>query len=119
MKKAIPLASKILLVLAILTTGYYFFFLKPKADSAANEKLLSKHYSILLQNRLSYVELTKLDPKGGNFNLEKSNLVGTLQKTIKEGRDSLASEVKIPRGSRASYKTNKSDFRIPVLAGQD
>jgi len=38
------------------------------------------------QNRVSFVGLTRLDPKGGNFNLEKSNLVGTLQKTIKEGR---------------------------------
>lgn len=85
MKKAIPLASKILLVLAILITGYYFFFLKPKADSAANEKLLSKHYSILLQNRLSYVDLIKLDPKSPNTKLQKNDLLSKVESTQKEG----------------------------------
>lgn len=49
------------------------------------EMALSEHMDNLLQNRLSFVELTKLNSTSASFDLEKSNLVETLKSTNKEG----------------------------------
>ena len=101
MSSRIAFLVKILAVTLLLFGSYYLFFLRPKLELANSllqaEKTLGGQMFNLTQNRVAYVELTRLEPKGENFNLEKSNLVGTLQKTIKEGRDLLAGEVKIPK----------------------
>lgn len=100
MSSRIAFLVKILAITLLLFGGYYLFFLRPKLELTNSliqaEKTLGGQMFNLTQNRVAYLELTHLEPKGGNFNLEKSNLVGTLQKTIKEGRDSLAGGVKIP-----------------------
>lgn len=85
--------GKALLIFTLLLAGYYFFFLKPQLELpnklTKTEKVLSEHHTTLLQNRLAFVELTKLNPDSAVFNLEKSNLVGTLQKTNEEGLKAL------------------------------
>lgn len=81
--------KKTVFIFTLFLLGYYFFFLKPKLELSnkisRTENILSEQLSSLLQNRLSFVELTKLDPASASFDLEKSNLVGTLKSTNEKG----------------------------------
>lgn len=76
--------AKIVGFLAILLLGYYFFFLKPQQETAAKIKTLSKYHSNLVQNRIAYVELTRLDPKDPNAKSQKDNLLSIIASTQKE-----------------------------------
>jgi hypothetical protein len=91
---------KTLIFFILLLVGYYFLFLGPKLAFPSKllqaEERLAKHHFNLLQNRLSFVELTKLDTNSADFDLKKSNLVGTLQKTSKDGFKALENPPKLP-----------------------
>ena len=75
-------------------------FLKPKLELTnkflSAEKVLNQHAFNLTQNRLSFVQLTRLNPKSASFDFEKSDLVGTLQKTIKEGLEAFEAKRETP-----------------------
>ena len=77
--KGILIKSLIFLILLFL--GYYFFskFLIEK------EKNLALHYSNLVQNKVAYINLTKLDPKDPAFDTQKSDLIGIIKETNKNG----------------------------------
>ncbi len=73
---------KTLILVAAISGIYYFFFLKPSIKA---QKELAQNHANLVQNRLAYVELTRLDPKSASFDIEKSNLVAKLKETNKKG----------------------------------
>lgn len=79
--KLVSILIKTLIFLAVLSIGYYLFGLQAKSK----EVELSKRYFNLVQNRTVYVGLTKLNPKDINFDWNKSNLVGILRETNKNG----------------------------------
>ena len=84
---------KLAFTFLVLSISYYLFILAPKQklqqDLAQTKSLLVKHHAILLENRLAFVEITKLDPDSANFNLEKSSLVARLQETNRKGQEEL------------------------------
>jgi hypothetical protein len=92
---------KTFVLLILLLAGYYFLFLGPKLafpnKLLQTEERLAKHHSSLLQNRLSFVELTKLDPNSASFNLEKSSLVATVKETNEEGLNALKKQSELPK----------------------
>jgi hypothetical protein len=92
---------KTFIFLILLLAGYYFLFLGPKLAFPSKlhqvEERLAEHHFNLLQNRLSFVELTKLDPNSTSFNLEKSNLVATVKKTSEEGLNALEKQSELPK----------------------
>lgn len=79
--KPAGLVIKTLIFLIILSVGYYFL----SKSLIAKEKVLAAHYSNLIQNKVAYVNLAKLDPKSPSFDAEKSNLVGIIKETNKKG----------------------------------
>lgn len=92
--------TKTLALFAILSLGYYFLVISPQ-NSFSNkirqlESGLSTHHTNLLQNRLTFVELTKLDPDSASFNIEKSNLITSIQQTNEKGQQALKKIAKIP-----------------------
>lgn len=101
LSKFVPFASKTLLFFLLLVGGYYLLFLNPQIKYSRAlleaERVIGEHTAFnLLQNRIAFVELTKLDLQMGNFNFEKADLVSTLQKTGKDGLEQLEKGVKIP-----------------------
>ena len=97
MKIVINITIKILILTILFLTLYYFFIVKPKVllqkDIAQTRAVLSSNYTILVQNRLAYIELTRLNPSSANFQYQTANTIDVLQKTQKEGLD-LAKEKK-------------------------
>jgi hypothetical protein len=91
---------KTLIFFILLLAGYYFLFLGPKLAFPSKllqaEERLAQHHFKLLQNRLSFVELTRLDPNSAGFSLEKSNLVLIVNKTNEEGLNDLENPPKLP-----------------------
>lgn len=79
--KPAGLVIKTLTFLIILSVGYYFL----SKSLIAKEKVLATHYSNLVQNKMAYINLAKLDSKSPNFDAEKSNLVGIIKETNKKG----------------------------------
>lgn len=100
MSSRIAFILKTLFIASLLLAGYYLFFLKPKLELPnkllLTEKILSSHHSNLLQNRLSYVELTRIDPETPAVDLEKSNLMGIIKKTNQEGLEALNKKENLP-----------------------
>lgn len=80
--KHIAFGLKVVAILALVLAGYYFGYLKPHE---AKVKLMSVHYSNLVQNRSAYVSLAKLDPGSADFDIQKSNLVGIIKETNAKG----------------------------------
>ncbi len=81
MKPAVVISLKALFLFLLLIGGYYFF---SKAQ-IAKEKVLAIHYFNLVQNKISYLNLAKLDPKDASFDIQKSNLIGIIKETNKKG----------------------------------
>ncbi len=52
---------------------------------ASKEKNVSIHYANMVKNKLAYVNLAKLDSKSPGFDTEKTNLVGIIKETNKDG----------------------------------
>lgn len=85
-------AIKVLVILGTLSAGYYFGYLKPHQ---AKTKEISIHYSNLVQNRMAYINLSKLDRKRPDFDIQKSNLVDIVSQTNTKGLENpLAPEEK-------------------------
>ena len=82
MKKYVIFGIKVVAILALISVGYYFFYLKPHQNEV---KLASIHYSNLVQNRTAYINLAKLDPSDPSFEFQKSNLVGIIKETNAKG----------------------------------
>ncbi len=101
MKDILKPGAKILILLTLFLIGYYFFILGPRLaipeKAAQLEKEIGQHYFNLLQNRLAFVELTRLNPGSAAFNLEKSSLVETIQKTNQEGQEALKKAGELPK----------------------
>lgn len=76
------LAIKVLVILGTLSAGYYFGYLKPHQ---AKIKEISVHYLNLVQNRMAYINLAKLDRKRPDFDIQKSNLVDIIRQTNTKG----------------------------------
>lgn len=91
---------RVILLLAIFLAGYYFFFLAPKiALSNAyykTEKITIEHRANLLQNRLAFTGLARLDADSANVNGEKIDLLAILQKTNEEGLRLLDKKNELP-----------------------
>ncbi|KKQ37577.1 MAG: hypothetical protein US53_C0015G0004 [Candidatus Woesebacteria bacterium GW2011_GWA1_37_7] len=83
----------ILKVTILLGVFLFCYYLLLSRFNGAQEKLISaktqiqKNRSNLVQNRISYIELTRLDPNSGNFDFEKSDLITQIKKTNKDGLD--------------------------------
>lgn len=116
MRNYLLLLVKITIFVSLLFTSYYLFVLKPGLEFPnkllSAEKSLFLHHNNLLQNRLSYVELTRLEPNSANFSLEKSSLVSTFQKTNQEGIELVSREDRIPEIDK------ELDKRFPTLLSE-
>ncbi len=81
MKPVVVIFLKALFLFLLLIGGYYFF----SKVQIAKERVLTIHYSNLVQNKISYLNLAKLNPKDPSFDMQKSNLVGIIKETNKRG----------------------------------
>ena len=94
------IVKRTVLLLLLLSLGYVFLILRPKINLANKaleaEKIVAEHHSNLLQNRLAYVQLSKLDSESPSFDHEKSELIATIKKTNKEGLKNIEEEHEIP-----------------------
>jgi hypothetical protein len=92
--------KQILLSLLIISLVYFFFCLNPRAkltqDIRQARLIIGKHQNLLVQNRLAYVELTRLDPDPSQ-NYNRTELVSTINSTITEGIKLSQSENRIPQ----------------------
>jgi len=102
-RNLISFLLKVLFFLGILLFAYYL----PLSNlDSAQEKLISaktqiqKNRANLVQNRISYIELTRLDPNSGNFDFEKSDLITQIKKTNKDGLD----DSTFPEEAKEIYK---------------
>lgn len=90
---------KIIVILFLLIAGYYLLILVPQVSRIENlskaEQTTSLHRSILIQNRLAYVELIKLSPESPAFEIEKSNLVSDIQTTNQKGLNALEKQPEV------------------------
>ena len=73
---------KVLVILAIISAGYYFGYLKPHQ---AKVRIVSEHYSNLVQNRTAYINLAKLDSTSADFDNQKVNLIDMIRQTNAKG----------------------------------
>lgn len=76
---------KIVVILALISAGYFFGYLKPHQ---AKMMEYSAHASNLIQNRTAYVNLAKLDPKSADFDIQKANLIDIIRSTNAKGLES-------------------------------
>ena len=104
-KATIGIILKVLICTGLFLAANYPLFLYPKlliSNALINTKrTLSTHYYALLQNRLSYMGLTKLDLSSGNFEDEKSEIIGELQKTNEDGLKNLENPKKLEKVNSA------------------
>ena len=89
MKQGAHLTLKTAAFLGGLLLGYYLLVLQPrlllpnKLSQTQNE--LAKHHTSLLQNKIAFVHLAKLNSSSGNFDFDKTNLVGLIQESNRAG----------------------------------
>lgn len=118
------LGIKVIIFSAVLFAGYYFLFLAPslslpKAFLEAQNQFAS-HRSLLLENRVALVGLTKLNPASANFNNEKNNLLQTLITTNENALVSLEKTPSMPHISGApseflAFLNNDLNDALPPL----
>lgn len=100
MKVALIFLFKVLIIASLIFIGYYFILLKPKIDQpqklAKTQTILSSHKNSLIQNKVSFVELSKLNPNSPGFEYEKKELVETLKVSIENGKASIENPEKLP-----------------------
>lgn len=80
--KYLKFGLKVVAILAVISVGYYFGYLKPYQ---AKVREASIHYSNLIQNRTAYINLAKLDPDDPSFDIQKSNLIDIIKETNTKG----------------------------------
>ncbi len=80
---------KVLIIFTLFASSYYLFFLRPSIENQKRiseiKNELEKHTNYLVQNRIAYLQLTKLSPKSRHFQEEVTSLIDILQKTQKQG----------------------------------
>lgn len=85
--------SKVAVLTLAITIAYYFAIIKPNQIKIfkikETKKILSTNYANLVQNRIAFTELTRLDPNAINFDSQKSDLVATLTRSNEEGLKAL------------------------------
>lgn len=69
---------KVIVILAVISAGYFFGYLKPHQ---AKVKETSLHYSNLVENRNAYINLAKLNPASADFDIQKANLIDIIKST--------------------------------------
>jgi len=119
---------RVILLLVIFSAGYYLFFLAPKiALSKAYlkaEGLFMEHRANLLQNRIAFVGLARLDANSANVNGEKIDLFAMLKKTNEEGlrlldeKNELADFKGIP-SEQSKFFNNDLRGTFPSLLGEE
>lgn len=86
--------------MAIISSVYYLLILAPVLKQSQNlretKKVLQLHHINLVQNRLSYVELARLNWNSANFQSETSDLVETIQDTQARGAELAAEYPSVP-----------------------
>jgi hypothetical protein len=89
----IGIILKVVIFTGLLFVIYYFLFLSPKHQIPNAlldaEKILSTHYNKLIQNRLSYIGLSKLDASSSKFENERVEIIAEMQKTNEDGLKAL------------------------------
>lgn len=75
-------ALKVILIVTIIIAGYYFAYLKPHQ---AKMKENAIHYSFLVQNRIAFINLAKLNPELADFDAQKANLIDIIRLTNSKG----------------------------------
>ncbi len=103
---------RVILMLSILFSSYYFIYLKPKVQLAKNiselEKVLTLNKTTLTQNRIAYIELTRLNSESPSFTREVTNIIAILEKTQKDGSERIQNQSPLP-------KTNTDSNKITTL----
>lgn len=90
--KKISFVLKIVLLLVIISLGYFFLYLKPQK---AKSLKYASHYSNLIENRNAYINLAKLNVDDPGFDPAKANLIDIVKKTnAKAANDPLTNEEK-------------------------
>lgn len=119
MKNIKNILIKTILISFLFILTYYFLVLLPSKIRSKNlqeaQKEVSLHYINLLQNRLAYTELIKLDSDSPNFNLEKTELVNQIKNTNDKGQKKLKENGKVFISSNLQKKyeailQNTEDF---------
>lgn len=101
----IIITLKAVMLLVVLLTAYYFLFLKPSLEIPNAlidaEKALSRHYNILVENRVAFTGITRLDANSGNLEEEKGNILAKLKITNEEGLKGIENpqQLKLVKGS--------------------
>lgn len=124
MKQLVNNLLRVVVLLLILIGAYYIFFLIPKVQAAAKVKTFTEYHSNLVQNRISYVDLTKLKPNDSNVQSQKNALLLKISETQKQGVNFTDKRVKdiYERQSRLIEKLKNSktfEEGINLLKGQE
>lgn len=99
-KEVLKFILKVLLI-TVLVTGFFYLFvvlpsIKKLKEIKTTQASLVKHYSLLMQNRVAYIGLTKLNTGSYDFNLRKSEIIDKIRKSSKEGTDLINAQGEVP-----------------------
>lgn len=99
MKGYFKFIIKTLLIFLVITASYFILILVPVKRRSENVRnainIISSHSNNLVQNRLAYIELTRLDPNAPNFNLERIQLVNRIKNTNESEQKTLEKNEKV------------------------
>jgi hypothetical protein len=92
---------KVLVITIFIFTGYYFLFLKPKTEMPQKivdtKNILSSYRNSLTENKISFIELSKLNPNSASFEYEKNELVEIIKASIENGKQTSENPNIIPQ----------------------
>lgn len=91
MRNITPFLFKIIVVFAIISLTYLVFVVYPKIKEV---KLANLNYQNLVQNRVAYVELIKLNPEDPSYQSQKIDLIAKIKETNEKGLKSERQDVK-------------------------
>lgn len=88
---------KVLLVILIIFTAYCSFFLYPGLKLPSKilkiERVFLEQQSLLLENRILMISLTRQDPLSPNFNEDKNTIFSGIATTNNKGQELLQKEI--------------------------
>lgn len=100
LKSSLLSLIKIIFISGLMLSVYYFLILRPKIEKQKliNEVslVLNIHKDILVQNKLSFVGLAKLDSSSANFDIERGDLITSLKESSDRGLEELNKSSQIP-----------------------
>lgn len=85
------LILKTVIIFSITLGVYYFLFLLPQKTQSQIQR---QEYFNLLQNRVAYVELIKLNPQNPNYTSQKIDLIAKIKETNKKGLEAQNKDIK-------------------------